>query len=77
MNQVIQVKKFGKDYDNILIKCETVSWVCFGLRMRSYSLFPPAKGHDNEQSVALPINFDSHWSRQVFFPSVVRHNPGI
>lgn len=37
MNQVIQVKKFGKDYDNILIKCETVSWVCFGLRMRSYS----------------------------------------
>lgn len=37
MNQVIQVKKYGKDYDNTLIQCGTVSLVRFGLCMRSYS----------------------------------------
>lgn len=34
MNQVIQVKKYGKYYDNTLIQCGTVSLVRFGLRMQ-------------------------------------------
>lgn len=35
MNQVIEVKKYGKDYDITLIQCGTVRLVCFGLRMLS------------------------------------------